>query len=223
MAILQRAVFVELDYAVLRGMKNYADAASAVLAPHGIQVDPVVFARYFCGKTGAGAVSAVLAKAGVSAEEGPLVTQILEGYKTALAARVPSVKAVCAKFTPALLAKETRIIWVTQLPEADVAAMLGDVVKDGVQVITEPCSHIGCYGWENWRRMCRKLNVHERLSVAVVGSGLSAKGAIAAGLFAAVCMDPLAQNQDCSGVDAMVENFGDSLSKEVMRILWQKA
>jgi hypothetical protein len=36
-------------------------------------------------------------------------------------------------------------------------------------------------------------------------------------------MDPLAQNQDCSGVDAMVENFGDSLSKEVMRILWQKA
>ena len=172
MAILQRAVFVELDYAVLRGMKNYADAASAVLAPHGIQVDPVVFARYFCGKTGAGAVSAVLAKAGVSAEEGPLVTQILEGYKTALAARVPSVKAVCAKFTPALLAKETRIIWVTQLPEADVAAMLGDVVKDGVQVITEPCSHLGCYGWENWRRMCRKLNVHERLSVAVVGLSL---------------------------------------------------
>ena len=52
MAILQRAVFVELDYAVLRGMKNYADAASAVLAPHGIQVDPVVFARDFCGKTG---------------------------------------------------------------------------------------------------------------------------------------------------------------------------
>jgi hypothetical protein len=223
MAILQRAVFVELDYAVLHGMKDYADAASAVLAPHGIRVDPVVFARYFCGKTGAGAVSAVLAKAGVSAETEPLATQILDDFKTALAARMPTVKAVCAKFTTALLAKETRIIWVTQLPEADVVAMLGDEVKEGVQVITEPCQHIGCYGWENWRRMCRKLNVYERLSMAVVGSGLSAKGAITAGLYAASCIDPLAQNQDCSGVDAIAETFGEGLSKEVLRILWQKA
>jgi hypothetical protein len=222
MATVQRAVFVELDYAVVHGMKDYADAASTVLAPHGIRVDPVMFARYFCGKTGAGAVSAVLAKAGVSAEAGPLAAQILEGFTTALAARVPSVKGLCAKFTPALLARETQVIWVTQLPEADVAAMLGDVIREGVQVLSEPCSHIGCYGWDNWRRICRKLNVYERLSLAVVGSGLSAKGAIAAGLYAAACIDPLAQNQDCSGVDALAETVGESLSKEALRILWQK-
>ena len=222
MAILQRTVFVELDYAVLHSMQDYVDSANAVLAPHGITLDPILFARHFSGKSGSGAVSAMLAKAGVSAEAGPLASQIVDGYKKALAARVASVTALCAKFTSPLVAKDTHVVFVTQLPEADVTAALGNVVKEGVQVMSESCSHIGSYGWESWRRMCRKLNVYERLSGAVVGSGLSAKGAIAAGLYASACMDPLAQNQDCSGVDVIVEAFDESLAKEMLRILWQK-
>ncbi len=88
MAILQRAVFVELDYAVLHGMKDYAASANAVLAPHGITVDAASFARFFSGRTGTQALSAVLGKAGVTAEASPLASQILDDYKRALAPRV---------------------------------------------------------------------------------------------------------------------------------------
>ncbi len=223
MAILQRAVFVELDYAGLHGMKDYADSATAVLSPHGITVDPVLFARFFSGRTGSSAVAAVLKKAGVAAEAGPLASEILEGCKRSLLRRVPSLKSACAKFAAPLLAQDIFVVFVTQLAEAEAREALGDVVKEGVQVMTEPSQHIGTYGWESWRRLSRRLNVHERLCAAVVGSGLSAKGAVSSGLYAAACIDPLAQHQDFSGVNVFADGIDEALAKEMLRMLWQKA
>ena len=44
-------------------------------------------------------------------------------------------------------------------------------LKEEMLVVSEPPQFADGYGWENWRRVCRRVDVHERLSVAVVGSG----------------------------------------------------
>ncbi len=223
MAMLQRAVFVEFDFAVLHGMKDYVDAANAVLAPLGAPVDAIAYARFFCGRTRAGGVTALLGRAGVVQEAPPLATQIMDGYKQALLARAASVKSACAEFAAPLLEKSIHVVWVTQADEAAVKEALGDAVKEGVQVLHEPSQYVGGYSWENWRRLCRRLDVHERLCAAVAGSGQSAKGAIAAGLYAAACADPLAQSQDFGGIDTFVEKIDGKLAVALLRILWQDA
>jgi len=218
MATLQRVVFVELDVAVLHGLKDYAASANNVLAPHGITVDDVAFARFFIGRTGSAAVAAALGKAGATGDADALASRILDEFKPALLKRVASVKAACAKFAAPLLARDIRVAWVTQLSEADVREALGE----GALVMSETAQLVGCHGWESWRRLCRKLNVHERLCAAVVGSGPSAKGAVSSGLYVAACADPLAQNQDFGGVDVMAETINEALAKDVLRMLWQK-
>lgn len=221
MATLQRAVLVELDYAVLHGMKYYVDAANSVLSPIGVKVDAIDYARFLSGRTKASGVAALLKHAGVSKEAAPLASEILAASKKALVANIPEVKETCAKFVAALHTKNVCVVFVTQADAAEVTEALGDVVVDGVRVLQEPTQHVGGYSWDHWRRLCNRLNIHERLCAAVVGSGISAKGAMATGLYLTACIDPLAQDQDFSGVEVFSEAIDDKLAKELLRLLWQ--
>ena len=221
MAMQQRAVFVELDYAVLHGMKHYVDAANTVLSPIGVTVDAIGYARFLSDHTKASGVAALLEHAGVSQEAAPLAAEILAANKKALVAHVPEVKKTCAKFIAPLLAKDVCVAFVTQADAAEVTEALGDVVVEGVQVLQEPTQHVGGYSWDNWRRLCNRLEVHERLCAAVVGSGISAKGAMATGLYLSACIDPLAQYQDFSGVETFAEAIDETLAQELLRMLWQ--
>lgn len=221
MAMLQRAVFVEFDTAVLHGMKDYVAAANDVLSPLGVPIDAIAFERFLCGRTRVGGVTVVLERAGVKQEVAPLATQIMGEYKKAVLAQAASVKDLCAAFAAPLLEKNINVVWVTQADDVAVTEALGDAVKEGVQVLHEPSQYVGGYSWENWRRLCRRLEVYERLCAAVVGSGQAAKGAIASGLYVAACADPLAENQDFGGVDTFVEQIDKNLAADLLRMLWQ--
>jgi len=221
MSKIQRTVFVEFDFVVLQGMKDFVGVANSVLSPLKVPVDEVGFARFFAGRSKVAGVAAALGHAGVKSEAAPLANEIAKGYRDALAARAAEGRKVLAKLVEPLLKKGIVVVLVTQADDALVKEALGDVLDDRIIVMNEPPQFVDGYGWENWRRLCRRVDVHERLSVAVVGSGTSTKGAVAAGLYVAAIADPLATNQDFGGFDYFGDKLDDGLFPELMRVLWQ--
>ena len=51
MSKIQRTVFVEFDFVVLQGMKDFVGLLISVLSPLKVPVDEAGFARFFAGRS----------------------------------------------------------------------------------------------------------------------------------------------------------------------------
>lgn len=216
---LQRNVLIELDYAVLHALKPQAEACRAVLTKSGLTLDDPLFMRFFFGKTLAQGVDSMAGKEGKTVDVPAVAAEIGEACRIATMGAMPDAKSVCASFVKDVLARELRVFFVTGMPESDVQQALGDLCGGQATVVSEPYSVCGCYAWDNWRRVVRKLQIRERLSVAVVGSGLSGKGALSTGMHVIARPDPLAESQDYSGTDMLTQKLDAAVRNEVLRVL----
>lgn len=216
---LQRTVLIELDFAVLHALKPQAAACRDVLAKSGIVLDEALFMRFFVGKTMANGVTAMAQRAGKTINVPVVVGELTEACRLATLRAMPEAREICGTFVKELLAKGLSVAFVTGVPESDAQQALGDLCGENAALVSEPQVLCGCYGWESWRRAVRKLQIRERLSVALVGGGLSSKGALSAGMHVVVRADPLADCQDYSGVDLMTQKLDAAVRAEILRLL----
>lgn len=216
---LQRTVLIELDFAVLHTLKVQAAACREVLEKSGIVLDDSLFLRYFVGKTMTQGTHAIAQRDGKTIDVPAVAGELTAACRAATLRAMASAKDVCGAFVRELTDKDLHVVLVTGVPEADAQQALGELCGGKAVLLSEPQVLCGCYGWDSWRRAVRKLQIRERLTIALVGSGLSSKGALSVGMHVIVRPDPLAECQDFSGADAMVQKLDASVRAEVLRLL----
>jgi beta-phosphoglucomutase-like phosphatase (HAD superfamily) len=211
-------VIVEFDFAVLPGHRLLQDVCSARLAKEGVKLDALSMARFMVGKSFSSGLNALCAKQQKTLDVPAVVAECNEQFAAALTASLASVPAGFAEFVSALLAKGVKVVLVSRVDSEAVKALF-PAATDKLVVVHESPSSFGFYSWDGWRRSARKNDLHDRLCVAVGGSGFSVKGALAAGMGALVKVNPETEYQDFGGCDVRIETYAAALANDVARIL----
>jgi hypothetical protein len=115
--------------------------------------------------------------------------------------------------------RNVKVVLVSALPDIRLKEMLGDTLKEQVQVVQVIRSHCFVYKPETWRAVCARVKAHARLCVAVVGSAISCRAALVAGLHAVAAYDPLMEGNDFGGADYVSDKVDKKLIAEGLRRL----
>ena len=214
----QRGVLIEADLVVLPGMELYLDAATARLAKEGIKLKQDLFLRCLFGKTPTRGMAALLEKSGKSGDAAALAAECMAAYIAALQASAGKARDGVLAFAKDVASRGVKVGLITQLPEEAAKQVFADVLGERVMTITETPHNVCMHGWEGWRRAARKLQVGERLCVAI-SSPASARGALAAAMRLAVIQDPMQEHFDCGGSDLLVESFTPAVRTAALGLL----
>lgn len=215
---LQRGVLVEADIVILPGMELFFEACSARLAQEGIKLDHGLLIRFLFGKPLTRGMQALLAKESKHADAAALAADCTAGYLAALLKANGKVRDGVLAFVKDVAARGVKVGLVTQLPEDDAKQVFADVLGDNVTIISETPAAACMHGWEGWRRASRKLQVGERLCLAI-SSPASARGALAASMRLAVVQDPMQDHVDCGGADVLTESFTPAVRTAALGLL----
>lgn len=218
-AQLQRGVIVEFDFAVLPGHRMLLDICSARLAKEGVTLDAVVMARCMVGKSFSAGLNALCNRQQKTIDVPAVIAECNEQFAEALKGASGKVPAGFSAFVDALLAKGLKVVLMTRADADAVKKSFAGVATDKLVVLHEASSGFGFLGWDVWRRASRKSDLHERLCVAVAGSGFSVKGALTSGMGVMVKVSPLCEYQDISGCDTQITDYAAGLAEDVVRIL----
>jgi len=217
----QRGVLVEADLVVLSGMELFLGACTSRLAKEGIKLNRDLFLRYLFGKPLARGLAALLEKTGKAGkiEDIPAVAaDCTAAYLEALTKADSQARDGVLTFVKDAAARGVKVGLITQLPEEPAKQVFADVLGNNVVAITETPANACMHGWEGWRRAARKLQVGDRLCVAI-SSPASARGALAASMRLAVVLDPMQEHFDCGGADLMVESFTPAIRTAALGLL----
>jgi beta-phosphoglucomutase-like phosphatase (HAD superfamily) len=216
----QRGVLVEADLVVLAGTELFFQACTARLDQEGIKLDRSLFMRFLFGKSLTRGMTALLEKMGKSTDgAAALASECMEAYLTALQAAGGKARDSVLAFVKDVAERGVKVGLMTQLPEAVAKDLFAEVLGNPqVQVIPEPAHHACVHGWEGWRRAARKLQVGERLCVAIA-SPASSRGALAAAMRLVIVQDPLQDHFDCGGADLVVESLTPAVRTAALRLL----
>jgi beta-phosphoglucomutase-like phosphatase (HAD superfamily) len=214
----QRGVLIEADLVVLPGMEIFLESCTARLAKEGIKLKRDMFLRFLFGKLPARGMAALLEKSGKAGEASVLAAECTAAYLEALQAAVSKVRDGVLTFAQDVASRGVKVGLITQLPEEAAKQVFASVMGSHVVTITETPHHLGLHGWEGWRRAARKLQVGERLCLAI-SSPASARGALAAAMRVAVVQDPMQDHFDCGGVDLLVESFTPAVRTSALGLL----
>ena len=218
-AQLQRGVIVEFDFAVLSGHAFLLDICSARLAKEGVKLDATLMARSMGGKSFSSGLNALCNKQQKTIDVPAVIADCQEQYAEALKGALSKVPAGFVDFVKALLAKGLKVVVVSRADSEAVKAVFGEGLSEKLIITHDVSNGFGFCSWDGWRRAARKCDLHERLCVAVAGSGYSVKGALTSGLGVMVKVNPVTEYQDVSGSDMQVTEFSAALADDVMRIL----
>ena len=218
-AQLQRGVIVEFDFAVLSGHQTMLDICSARLEQEGVALDAVRMARRMNGKSFSSGLNNLCNRQEKTVDVPAVIADCNEQFAVALQKQVSKVSEGFKAFVGALVAKGINVVLVTRMPEEALQPLLEGQPEGKVLVTTESSSSFCFTNWDGWRRAARKNELHERLCVAVAGSGFSVKGALNSGLGVLAKRSPLVEYQDFSGSDVEIDAFGAGLADDVVRIL----
>jgi beta-phosphoglucomutase-like phosphatase (HAD superfamily) len=218
-AQLQRGVIVEFDFAVLSGHAFLLDICSARLAKEGVKLDATLMARSMGGKSFSSGLNALCNKQQKTIDVPAVIADCQEQYAEALKGALSKVPAGFVDFVKALLAKGLKVVVVSRADSEAVKAVFGEGLSEKLIITHDVSNGFGFCSWDGWRRAARKCDLHERLCVAVAGSGYSVKGALTSGLGVMVKVNPVTEYQDVSGSDMQVAEFSAALAEDVMRIL----
>jgi len=218
-AQLQRGVIVEFDFAVLPGHSLLLDICRARFAKEGIRFDAALMARSMGGKSFSSGLNALCNKQQKTIDVPTVIGECNAEFAEALKGKLSTVPAGFLEFVKALLAKNVKVVIVSRADNEAVKAVFQSVQSDKLVVLHDAPIGFGFYSWDGWRRTARKTELHERLCVAVAGSGFSVKGALTSGLGVIVKPNPLTDYQDLSGCDVRVDEYSAGLADDVLRIL----
>ncbi len=218
----QRGVLIEADFVVLPGMELLLEAYTARLAKEGIKLKQDLFLRCLFGKPPTRGMTALLEKSGKTGESAALASECLAAYLAALQESAGKARDGVMAFAKDVASRGVKVGLITQLPEEAAKQVYANLLGDNVVTITEMTHNVGMYGWDGWRRTARKLQVGERLCLAI-SSPASARGALAAAMRLAVISDPNLEHFDCGGADLLVENFTPAIRTEALGLLKIKA
>ena len=217
-AHLQRGVIVEFDFAVLPGHRLLLDICSARLAKEGVTLDATLMARFMSGKSFSAGLNALCNKQQKTVDVPAVIAECNEQFAAALKAGLSAVPASFVEFVSALLAKGLKAVLVSRVESESVRALF-PAAAEKLVVMHEAPNSFGFCSWDGWRRVARKNDLHERLCVAVTGSGFSVKGALTTGMGVMVKSNPLTEHQDFGGCDVRIGEYAAGLSDEVIHIL----
>jgi len=218
-ASLQRGVIVEFDFAVLPGHKLMLDICRTRLAQDSIKLDEQLMARIMNGKSFSSALNVLSKIVKKPVETSEVTSECYPLFEEALTKETAKIPAGFTAFVKAVQARNLKVVLVTRADPEAVKTALADLQGNNLAVSRDTASGFGFYSWDAWRRASRDHDMLERLCVAVVGSGHSAKSAIISGMGVIAKPNPLTENQDFGGCDAMIDNLSASVANEVCRIL----
>ena len=215
----QRGVLIEADLVVLSGMELYLNACSARLAKEGIKFKQDLFLRFLFGKLPVRGMTALLDKSGKTGDAAALAAECTAAYLAALQATGGGkARDGVLAFVKDVAARGVKVGLITQLPEEAAKQVFAEVLGNNVLTITETPHNVCMHGWEGWRRAARKLQIGERLCLAI-SSPASARGALAASMRLAVVLDPMQEHFDCGGADLLVESFTPAIRTAALGLL----
>ncbi len=218
-AQLQRGVIVEFDFAVLPGHAFLLDICRTRLAKEGVRLDATLMARSMGGKSFSSGLNALCNKQQKTIDVPAVIAECYEQYAEALKGALPKVPAGFVDFVKALLGKGMKVVIVSRADSEAVRAVFPGAQPEKLIVMHDASNGFGFCSWDGWRRGARKNDLHERLCVAVAGSGYSVKGALTSGMGVMVKVSPQTEYQDVSGCDVHISDFSAGLADEVVRIL----
>ena len=214
---LQRGLLVEADMTVLPGMNLFLEASRARLAQEGIQVDRDLFLRFLFGKQPVRGMSALLERSGKKGDAAALASECTAAYLAALEGAGKQANEPVLTFVREVAGQGFKVGLITQLPDSTARQVFAGVLGESVGVISESPVNIGVQGWEGWRRASRKLQVRERLCVAL-SSPASARWALAASMRVVVLMNPMQEHLDTGGADVLCETLNASVRASAMAL-----
>lgn len=217
-AQLQRGVIVEFDFAVLDGHSFLLDVCRARLETEGVKFDASVMARSMGGRSFSSGLNALCTKQGKTIDLPTAVADCNAEFVDKLTEALAKIPEGFKKFVKAALEKDLRVILVTRLESEAVLPALG-IEDERLTVLHDIPNGFGFNTWEGWRRAARKSNLHDRLCVAVAGSGYSVKGAINSGMFVFVKPNTLTEHQDFSGNDTVITEYAPALADVATQLL----
>lgn len=218
-AQLQRGVIVEFDFAVLPGHRLLLDVCSARLAKEGVKLDATLLARYMGGKSFSSGLNNLCNKLQKTVDVPAVVAECNEQFAAALTANLSQTPAGFVAFVSALLAKGIKVVVASRVESDLVRALFPAVTDEKLVIVRETPNSFGFCSWDGWRRLVRKNDLHERLCVAVAGSGFSVKGGLTSGMGVIVKGNPMTEYQDFGGCDVRISEYAAGLADDVVRIL----
>ncbi len=218
-AQLQRGVIVEFDFTVLSGHTFLLNICRTRLEKEGVKLDAMLMARSMVGRSFSSGLNALCNKQQKTIDVPAVIAECYEQYAAALKGALPGVPAGFVDFVKALLGKGLKVVIVSRADSEAVRAVFSNVQSEKLVVMHDASNGFGFCSWDGWRRAARKNDLHERLCVAVAGSGYSVKGALTTGMGVMVKVNPATEYQDISGCDVHIGEFAAGLADEVVRIL----
>ncbi len=218
-ARLQRGVLVEFDFAVLDGHPLLLEACQTRLEQEGIKLDAQGVARAMGGRSFTSGLNVLASRKQKTLDVPTVIAECDAAVTEKLAGELSAVPAGFLAFVKALLAKKIKVVLITRLESEAVSSALADVQSERFAVLHDMPNGFGFTTWEGWRRAARKNGLHERLCMAVAGSGFAVKGALRNGMGVIARPNPLTEYQDFSGSDVFVSEYAAALADDAARIL----
>ena len=209
-----RAFVIETDTALLHGITHSVTPLLALFKENGLEMTPWQFIQRVVGTTPERFVDQAFAGAKPALSE-TMRSTVLAVLQQNAGRLVDEVGMIVNELTP----RNVKTVLVSALPDIRLKEMLGDGLKDQAQVVQVVRSHCFVYRADMWQAVCARVKAHPRLSVAVVGSAISCRSALGAGLHAVAAYDPIMEGNDFSGADYVSAKVDKKLVMEGLRRL----
>jgi len=219
---LPHASIIELDFTALPGQKMLLDICKKRLAQEGVKLDQLTAARYLNEKTFAQGFSSLCEVQGKQTVDVPtVVAECQEAFCEQIGDEMTKLPAGFLAFLDGLLANEkVHVVLLTHAEKEKVLEALGEErAKPNLSVMHNVSDYYASLTWEVLRRVCRTDKLFERLTLAVMGSGLSTRSAVTASMSVIAKICPETAYQDFTGSDLRIEEFSDSILPQAFDLL----
>lgn len=215
-----RKLLVEMDYVLIDGQQTALSAAREALAQEEVdlELDPALFSRALAGRPPARGFSLLASITDKRIDASACARATNEAIRERLASGSTPARKNVVKALQDLREDGVCPAFVTRLDEDNARAMLDEMKladDETVIVSTQPDRLTGC-GIENWKPFPGLLRVNARRCVALVGSGNSAKSAIAVDMQAVVLRQDLTDFQDAGGANRVLREPTASELREAL-------
>lgn len=210
-----RGLVVEWDYVALDGVSRLFKACAEVLKDSGVELSQPLFASKLLGSRLAAGLASI---AGVDDGE-PLAEKVQEIYLTGLAEVVDSPRKEILALAKDMAARGLKIGIVTELSADFVKPLVSGLGLAGAVVVSDTASSVCGFGHKTWARIPHELGLAEQAGVALVASGASLKGAMAANLGVIAIPAPETSFQDFGGADLVADAFTPAIAEAILAAL----
>lgn len=213
---LQRGVIVEFDFSVLPGHQLLLEVCRERLATDGVQLDAPLMAHWMGGRSFSGGLHALCDKQEKKIEYSAVIADCNAQFKGRLKDSLNTIPHNFIAVVKRLLKKGIKVALVTRIDVEDVSAMFEDLLGGNFVVFHDVSNGFGFHTKDAWLRAARKIEIHERLCVALAASGYSVKGALNASMGVAAKVCEMTDHQDFSGSNIYFEEYKESLADQII-------